>query len=94
VNWSARQSSPPADPAEGATGLARSVGQSDDFNLYQAQFVAGAKRLIEAGACTEAQIEDHGGFVASMNLKPRKAYFVHCGMEKYYLDVGTAEIFQ
>ncbi|GEM_PF-5693073 len=29
-----------------------------------------------------------------MNLKPRKAYFVHCGMEKYYLDVGTAEIFQ
>ena len=84
----------PADPAEGATSLAKSVGQSDDFNLYQAQFVAGAQRLIEAGACTEAQIEDHGGFIASIYLKPRKAYFVHCGMEKYYLDVGTGEIFR
>lgn len=84
----------PADPAEGAAGLARSVGQSGDFNFYQAQFVTGAQRLIEAGACTEAQIEDHGGFIASMNLKPRKAYFVHCGIEKYYLDVATMEIFR
>ncbi len=84
----------PADPAEGTTGLAKSVGQSDDFNLYQAQFVTGAQRLIEAGACTEAQIEDHGGFIASMNLKPRNAYFVHCDMERYYLDVATMEIFR
>jgi len=84
----------PADPAENATGLATSVGQSDDFNLYHAQFVDGAQRLIEAGTCTEAQIEDHGGFIASMNFKPRKSYFVHCGMEKYYLDVATMEIFR
>ncbi len=84
----------PADPAEGAIGLAKVVGQSDDFNLYQAQFVGGAQRLIEAGACTQSQIEEHGGFVASVNLKPRKAYFVHCGMEKYYLDVFTMEIFR
>lgn len=29
-----------------------------------------------------------------MNLKPRNAYFVHCGMEKYYLDVATMEVFR
>lgn len=84
----------PADPAEGATGLAKIIGQSDDFNLYQTQFVEAAQKLIDMGACTEAQLADFGGFFASVNLKPRKAYFVHCGMEKYYVDVSTMEIFR
>lgn len=84
----------PADPAEGATGLAKIIGQSDDFNLYQTQFVEAAQRLIELGACTETQLADFGGFFASVSLKPRKAYFIHCGMEKYYLDVATMEIFR
>ena len=82
------------DPAEPAICLAYPVGQSDGFNFYQAPFVEGAQKLIDIGACTEAQFADHGGFIASMNLKPRNAYFVHCDMERYYLDVATMEIFQ
>lgn len=46
------------------------------------------------GACTELQLEESGGFLASINLKPRKAYFVHCGLEKFYVDVTTLEIFR
>jgi len=84
----------PADPAADATGLAKSIGGSDDFNLYQAQFVQAAQQLIDQNLCTEAELADWGGFYASVNLRPRKAYFVHCGNDRHYLDVTTMEIFR
>ncbi|MHA6689075.1 hypothetical protein [Devosia sp. A449] len=84
----------PADPAEGATGLAKSIGGSDDFNIYRPQLLQAAQRLIDGNLCTETQLAESNGFMASVNLRPRKAYFVRCGDERYYADLTTMEIFQ
>ncbi|MGB3025834.1 hypothetical protein [Paradevosia shaoguanensis] len=94
VEISALSTERPGDPAEGATGVAALVGGSDDFNIYRAQFVQAAEKMMTEGICTSEQIKENGGFWASVNLKPRKAYFVRCGSSKYYLDVATGEIWR
>lgn len=53
-----------------------------------------AQKLIDLNVCTEAQLAEWGGFFASVNLKPRKAYFAICGQERYYVDLTTMEVFQ
>jgi hypothetical protein len=94
VEMSALSTDRPADPAEGATGTAALVGNSDDFNIYRAQFVQAAEKMMAEGACSADQIKENGGFWASVSLKPRKAYFIYCGNSKYYLDVTTGEIWR
>lgn len=94
VEKSSLTSTQPADPAAGATGLAKLIAGSDDFNLYETQFVEAARSLLSRGSCTEQEMAEFGGFWESINLRPRKAYFIQCGQEKFYVDLVTMEIFQ
>src|SRR5690606_14523824 len=46
VETSALSTERPADPAEGTTGTAALVASSDDFDIYRAQFVQAAERMM------------------------------------------------
>lgn len=87
----------PPDPAEGATGLAAVVGQSDDFRTFQGAFVRAAKKLIADGKCTEAELREQGGFAKSSNRKG-PVYFLYCGgmtaSNRLYLNAETGQIFR
>ena len=89
----------PVDPAAGATGIAALIGQSDDFGLYEQQFVAAAVELIESGRCTEADFREMDGWLKSVTTyADRPVYFTYCGgmtlQNRLYLDVSTGQIFR
>ena len=69
----------PPDPADEATLDEQLVKDSDDFNLYHAQFAKLAKALIDSGRCTAAEFIEQGGFVKSVNRQDEPVYFVYCG---------------
>lgn len=85
----------PADPAEGATGLRKLVGGSDDFRIYEAVFIKAAQTLIESGECAEAEFD--GGFVKSTFSKG-PIYFIYCGemtaANRVYLDASTGRTYR
>lgn len=82
----------PADPAQGATGMAKVISQSDDYTAHKEAFILGAENLIVSGRCTAQDIESAGGFVRSVN-RGNGYYFTYCGnFEKYYLNARSGEI--
>ena len=94
VELSALSTERPADPGEGATGTAELVADSDDFNIYQAQFVRAAETMMAQGMCTAEQIREIGGFWYAPSRKPDPVYFIWCGDVQYYLDASTGEIWR
>lgn len=94
VEQTSLSSTQPADPAEQATGLAKLIAGSDDFTLYETQFVETARKLLNQGLCTEEEIAEFGGFWESVSMRPRRAYWIQCGSEKFYVDLPTMDIFQ
>jgi hypothetical protein len=87
----------PADPAEGATGLSKLVGGSDDFRTHEQAFVKAAQKLMDNGDCTEADFVEMGGFVKSFNDKG-PVYFIYCGgmtaANRVYLNVSTGRTYR
>ncbi|ETK13526.1 hypothetical protein H097_27170 [Pseudomonas sp. FH4] len=85
----------PADPGEGATGDDVLIKNSDDYRLYRSQFAKAARELIEKGACTAADFEEIGGWMASPD-KGQGMYFMYCGgmtkANRLYLDVRSGNV--
>jgi hypothetical protein len=89
----------PPDPSAGRTGLAKIIGDSDDFRLYEAEFLKAAKSLIQSGRCKPKDFEYYGGWLKSTTTyKHRPVYFTYCGKahvsNRIYLDVSNGQIFQ
>jgi hypothetical protein len=84
----------PADPGAGATGVAKLVAQSDDFHLYEAEFVSAAEALIASGDCNPRDFTDMGGWLKATN-KPG-IYFTYCGSgsDRIYLNVSSGQTFR
>lgn len=88
----------PPDPAAGASGAEALIAGSDDFGKYRAAFATAAQALISSGQCSEADFEEMGGWVKSINRRDEPIYFTYCGgpnpADKVYLNAETGEIFQ
>ena len=88
----------PSDPARTATADEKLVAQSDDFAKYRAVFVTAAGKLIDEGRCTEADFEEQGGWIKSINHGDEPIYFTYCGgmtiANRIYLDARTGRVFQ
>lgn len=85
----------PDDPGKDASGTAKLVAQSDDFQHYEHQFVTAAETLMASGQCTATDFTDGGGWVKSSN-KGQGIYFAYCGggSTRIYLDVATGRTFR
>jgi len=85
----------PADPAAGASGTAKLIGQSDDFRRYEAEFVRATDALLASGQCKAADFTDFGGWAKSSN-KGAGIYFAYCrdGADPMYLDVRSGRTFR
>lgn len=94
IEAAALSSLQPEDPGASASPREKLVSGSDDFALYRAQFTEAAESLISRGNCTAEQIAELGGFWYAPSLKPRAAYFLWCGSNRFYLDAKTGEIWQ
>jgi len=89
----------PDDPGAGATGIAKSISQSDDFKRYKSAFVKATTQLINAGRCNLNEFEDNGGWVKSTTTyRNQPVYFMYCGgltaANRIYLNAETGRIFQ
>jgi len=87
----------PADPALTASVDEKLVSQSDDFNLYRAQFVKITAQLIADGRCTAADFEEMGGWMKSVNEhRDQPVYFTYCGgmtaANKIYINGKTGKV--
>lgn len=85
----------PADPGANASGTAKLVAQSDDFQRYEGQFVTAAENLLASGQCTAKDFTEMGGWVKSTN-KGHGIYFAYCGggADRIYLDVSTGRTYR
>lgn len=85
----------PLDPGAGASGIAKLVASSDDFRIYEDDFVKAAQSLMASGDCTEKDFAEVGGFVKSAN-RGSGIYFTYCqsGADRIYLDVKTGTTFR
>lgn len=74
------------------------VNKSDDFALYEDQFLIATKTLIDSEKCLYEDFELVGGWILSRTYNIEPVYFVYCGgtdtENKVYLNVETGEIFQ
>jgi hypothetical protein len=90
----------PPDPAEKASGVAKLIGGSDDFQLHEAVFVKAAIELLEQGACTVDDFTEFGGWLKSTTTyKDAPVYFfAYCGgytvQNRIYLDASSGRIFR
>lgn len=71
---------------------AKFLAGSDDIDLYERQFLAGAKEMVRQGLCTEAEIASSGGYLRSVNSDRKSVYFTICGDKRPYLDVSTGRV--
>ncbi|RMH83377.1 SH3 domain-containing protein [Pseudomonas sp. AOB-7] len=78
--------------------LEQAIKGSDDFSKYRPGLVKGSQELISSGKCTLADFTEMGGWMRSVNHKPKPVYFTYCGgmklSNKIYLNVQTTEIFK
>jgi len=89
----------PADPAAGESGIAKVVGNSDDYRKHKAAFVRATEKLIASGRCTLGDFEQSGGWLKSTTTyRNQPVYFSYCGgftrANRLYLNVDTGEIFR
>jgi hypothetical protein len=82
----------PPDPGAKATELAKFVAGSDDFDLYEAQFVAALPQIVALGTCTTGDIEKMNGWRKAPEFNPRSVYSIVCGQRKAYLDVANGAV--
>ena len=77
-------------------GIVDAMAPSDDFELYQEQFIAAAETLVIDGRCSLAKMLKTGGWERSQNHGPG-IYFInwtgHVGT-RWYVDVRSGRLFQ
>lgn len=80
----------PPDPGASATGFAKLVAQSDDYQNYAKEFERAAIQLIESGRCSREDFLSVGGWIRSTRKGPGM-YFTYCknGADQVYLNVRT-----
>lgn len=85
-------------PSSSNSPVAQAVKDSDDFSIYQKQFVAASESLVKSGKCSLADFKEMGGWMKSTNHKSKPVYFTYCGgmskSNKIYLDVNTGNTFR
>ena len=88
----------PTDPAESEIGLAKVIGDSDDFQIYRDVFLKAAIRLIDQGVCEEKDFKEVAGFTKSTIYRDQPIYFTYCGglhkRNKVHLNVQNGKIFR
>lgn len=88
----------PPEPGANATGTAKAVRQSDDFQKYGAAFTTAADSLVADGRCTLRDFENMGGWVKSVNqYRNQSVYYTYCGdaaANRIYLNAETGELFR
>ena len=88
----------PTDPAESEIGLAKVIGDSDDFQIYRDVFLKAAIRLIDQGVCEEKDFKEVAGFTKSTIYRDQPIYFTYCGgllkRNKVHLNVQNEKIFR
>ncbi len=84
-------------PQERSKTVAGYIGASDDFGLYQEQFVTSTDRLLNDGHCAPQDFAELGGWVRSVTYASQPVYFIYCGglnqRNKIYLNAQTGQIF-
>ncbi len=74
------------------------VKKSDDFMLYEEQFIIATKQLLDQKTCTHDDFELIDGWILSRTFNIEPVYFVYCGgtarENKVYMNPETGEIFQ
>lgn len=87
----------PPDPGTGATGDHALVRGSDDYRIYKDAFAKSAAELIDAGACTEQDFREIGGWIKSTS-QSGPIYFTYCGGtrtdNRLYLNAATGDIYR
>ncbi len=88
----------PPDPGENATGTAALVRGSDDFRIYETEFVDAAEKLLSSGQCAASDFVENGGWWKSSSYGSRPVYFTYCGgnqtSDRIYLDASNGKIFR
>lgn len=78
--------------------LEAALSSSDDHLIFKGQFIKVSKELIDSGVCTIDDLESVGGWVRSVNYKPRRVYFTYCGRVnlsgKIYYEPATEKVFR
>lgn len=82
-----------------STRLESALSSSDDYAKYKVIFLEKSLTLIEMGRCKVSDFEEVGGWLRSVNYKPRRVYFTYCGNHSHtsgriYLDMKRKKIFQ
>ncbi|ELB2105052.1 SH3 domain-containing protein [Vibrio parahaemolyticus] len=99
VSYSYLSSNKPSRRAKSSSRLQSALSSSDDYSKYKDVFLDKSQVLIKMGYCNVGDFEKVGGWVRSVNYKPRRVYFTYCGTQSHvsgriYLDVISGKIFQ
>ncbi|PMO00210.1 hypothetical protein BCT19_23450 [Vibrio splendidus] len=79
--------------------LEAALDSSDDYISYKAKFIKVSKDLINTGVCSVEDFEHQGGWVRSVNYKPRRVYFTYCGNHsntsgRVYYEPSSGNVFK
>lgn len=79
--------------------LEAAIDGSDDYASYKTTFLSMSKELINSGTCSIEDFEYQGGWIRSVNYKPRKVYFTYCGEHgntsgRIYFEPSTGGVFR
>ena len=78
--------------------LAEAIKYSDDLEENKHTLISVSNELISSGTCTLSDFKKVGGWLKSVNYKPKSVYYTLCGGTKnsnrIYLNTETREIFK
>lgn len=74
------------------------IDGSDDYHWYRKEFLQLSGQLLDSGRCSIEYFEKWGGWIRSVNYKPRYIYFTYCGRahldDRIYLNPVNLTVFQ
>ncbi|EPW6982130.1 SH3 domain-containing protein [Vibrio parahaemolyticus] len=79
--------------------LEAAIDDSDDYASYKTTFLSVSRELINSGICSIEDFEYQGGWIRSVNYKPRKVYFTYCGEHgkksgRIYFEPSSGGVFR
>lgn len=78
--------------------LANAISNSDDAESHGEIFLEAATQLIAEKKCQISDFQENGGWIRSMNHKPKPIYFTYCGgyirSNRVYIDTASGKIFR
>ncbi|WP_104399704.1 SH3 domain-containing protein [Vibrio penaeicida] len=100
AQWVSEQflsSSVPENLAEVRSGrLEIAIKGSDNFLNHRDLFLSVSQLLINDGICTNTDFKEIGGWLKSVDYRPRDVYYTYCGgierEHKIYLDAENGEL--